>query len=231
MQHDRLRRHQADAPLPQPHPTRGQRTRWPRRTSACVAGVGWVTRTWRGSATARQDTQKASDGWLAGMGIRRQLAALDDLLRRAERVPEVEAVILIGSLASGAADPVSDVDAIVIVGERSFDAAYQQRHAFHADSVPACWDHPFDPSSAVAAHKWIDDGGVLVEVLIATASGPLRVAEPARVVLGDPAVLTRTNRRPPIRREEMTESAHPVESAYDKLKEAVRHASLQPPTA
>ena len=62
------------------------------------------------------------------------------------------------------------------------------------------------------------------------ASGPLRVAEPARVVLGDPAVLTRTTRRPPIRREEMTESAHPVESAYDKLKEAVRHASLQPPT-
>ena len=83
----------------------------------------------------------------------------------------------------------------------------------------------------MTAHKWIDDSGVLVEVLIATASGPLRVAEPARVVLGDPAVLTRTTRRPPITREEMTESAHPVESAYDKLKEAVRHASLQPPTA
>jgi hypothetical protein len=180
----------------------------------------------------RQDTQKASDGWLAGMGIRRQLAALDDLLRRAERVPEVEAVILIGSLASGAADPISDVDAIVIVRESSFDAGRQQRHALHAASVPACWDHPIGPPpSAVAAHKWIDDSGVLVEVLIATASGPLRVAEPARVVLGDPAVLTRTNRRPPIRREEMTESAHPVESAYDMLKEAVRNASLQPPTA
>ena len=180
----------------------------------------------------RQDTQKASDGLLAGMGEpTRQLAALDDLLRRAAKVPEIEAVVLIGSLASGAADSVSDVDAIVIVRESSFDAAYQQRHALHAASVPASWDHPTDPPSDVAAHKWIDDSGVLVEALIATASGPLRVAEPARVVLGDPAVLTRTTRRPPITREEMTESAHPVESAYDKLKDAVRHASLQPPTA
>ena len=165
------------------------------------------------------------------MGITRQLAALDDLLRRAAKVPEIEAVILIGSLASGAADSVSDVDAIVIVRESSFDAGRQQRHALHAASVPACWDHPVGPPSEVAAHKWIDDSGVLVEVLIATTSGPLRVAEPARVVLGDPATLTRTTRRPPITREEMTESAHPVESAYDKLKEAVRHASLQPPTA
>ena len=51
------------------------------------------------------------------MGITRQLAALDDLLRRAAKVPEIEAVVLIGSLASGAADSVSDVDAIVIVRE------------------------------------------------------------------------------------------------------------------
>jgi len=185
----------------------------------------------RGRSCPSQVTQKARDGLLAGMGVTRQLAALDDLLRRAAKVPEVEAVILIGSLASGAADSVSDVDAIVIVGELSFDAAHQQRHAFHAASVPACWDHPIGPPSDVAAHKWIDGSGVLVEVLIATASGPVRVAEPARVVLGDPAVLTRTSRRPPIKREEMTESTHPVESAYDKLKEAVRHASLQPPAA
>ena len=185
----------------------------------------------RGATAPCQDTQKASDGLLAGMGITRQLAALDDLLRRAAKVPEIEAVILIDSLASGAADSVSDVDAIVIVRESSFDAGRQQRHALHAASVPACWDHPVGPPSEVAAHKWIDDSGVLVEVLIATTSGPLRVAEPARVVLGDPATLTRTTRRPPITREQMTDSTHPVESAYDKLKEAVRRASPQPPTA
>lgn len=64
----------------------------------------------RGRSCPSQDTRKARDGLLAGMGITRQLAALDDLLRRAAKVPEVDAVILIGSLASGAADSVSDVE-------------------------------------------------------------------------------------------------------------------------
>jgi hypothetical protein len=83
----------------------------------------------------------------------------------------------------------------------------------------------------VAAHKWFDDTGVLPELLIATASGSLRLADPARVVLGDPAVLTRIHRRPPINRTEMTKSAHPVETTYHNLKEAVRHASREQPTA
>jgi hypothetical protein len=160
---------------------------------------------------------------LAGVGVTRQLAALDELVRRAGHIPEVDAVILIGSLASATADAVSDVDAIVVVQEFSFPAAHQQRHALHAASVPACWDHLTEPPSEVTAHKWIDDSGVLVEVLLATTSGPLRIAEPARVVLGDPAVLSRARRRPPIRREEMTDSTHPIEAAYDQFKESVRH--------
>jgi hypothetical protein len=157
------------------------------------------------------------------MAITRQLAALDDLLRRAGDIPEVEAVILIGSLAAGTADPVSDVDAIVIVRESGFAAAVRQRHALHPASVAACWDQPTQPTTPdPAAHKWFDESGVLVEVLIATAAGPLRVAEPARVVLGDPGTLARTHRRPRISRAEMGGSVHPIEAAYDQLKEAVR---------
>jgi Nucleotidyltransferase domain len=159
------------------------------------------------------------------MAITRQLAALDDLLRRAGDLPDVDAVILIGSLAAGTADPVSDVDAIVIVRESGFGAAVRQRHALHPASVAACWDQPGQPSSDPAAHKWFDQSGVLVEVLIATAAGPLRVAEPATVVLGDPATLARTHRRPPISRAEMGGSVHPIEAAYDRLKEAVRHGA------
>jgi hypothetical protein len=160
------------------------------------------------------------------VAITRQLAALDDLLRRAGDVPEVEAVVLIGSLAAGSADSVSDVDAIVIVRDSGFAAAVDRRHALHPAAVAACWDQPTDPPSDPTAHKWVDESGVLVEVLIATASGRLRVAEPARVVLGDPTTLTRTRRRPPIRRDEMGGGGlHPIESAYDQLKEAVRHAA------
>jgi hypothetical protein len=159
------------------------------------------------------------------MAPTRQLAALDDLLRRARGIPEVEAVILIGSLAAGTADAVSDVDAIVVVRESGFAAAVWRRHALHLASVAACWDQFTGPPSDPAAHKWLDESGVLVEVLIATASGPLRVADPARVVLGDPATLDRTHRRPPIRRAEMGGSVHPIESAYDRLKECVRRAA------
>jgi hypothetical protein len=55
--------------------------------------------------------------FLPGMGVTRRLAALGDLRRRAGKLPEVEAIILIGSVASDTADAVSDVDAIVIVRE------------------------------------------------------------------------------------------------------------------
>jgi hypothetical protein len=168
-------------------------------------------------------------GLLLGVETTRQQAALDELVTRAGQITEVEAVILIGSLAAATADVVSDVDAIVLVRESSFQAAYQRRHALHADPVPACWDHPTDASAEVAAHKWIDGRGVLVEALVATASSPLRVAEPARVVLGDPAVLSRTRRRPPIRRADMTGATHPIEAAYDRFKDAVRHGV--PPNA
>ena len=163
-------------------------------------------------------------GLLLGVEATRQQATLDELVTRAGQIAEVEAVILIGSLAAGTADVVSDVDAIVLVRESSFKAVYRQRHTLHAEAVPACWDHLTDASAEVAAHKWIDGRGVLVETLVATASSPLRVAEPAQVVLGDPAVLSRTRRRPPIRRADMTDATHPIEAAYDRFKEAVRRA-------
>ena len=164
----------------------------------------------------------------------RQLAALDALASRAGRIPGVEAVLLIGSLAAGRADAMSDVDAIVIVDRSSFAAVHRHRHDLHADTVPACWDHPTEPAADpppdVAAHKWIDDNGVLVEVLLGTVAGPLRVAEPARVVLGDPTVLTRVRRRPPVTRLEMTAATHPIEAAYDLLKDAVRRSAHPGPT-
>jgi hypothetical protein len=120
----------------------------------------------------------------------------------------------------------------VIVDRSSFAAVYRQRHGLHAGTVPACWDHPADPPAEVAAHKWIDESGVLVEVLLGTPSGPLRVADPVRVVLGDPAVLTRVHRRPPVSRAEMTGATHPIEAAYDLLKSSVRQTPAQhhPPT-
>ena len=184
----------------------------------------------RGSAVGRM-IQAQSGGLLAGMGITRQLAALDDLLRRATKVPEIEAVVLIGSLASGAADSVSDVDAIVIVGESSFDAAYQQRHA----STPPQFRRAGITRSTHPPMWRRISGSTTAEFWSKCSSRPRpdHCGSPSRPgsYSATRRYSPRTTRRPPITREEMIESAHPVESAYDKLKEAVRHASLQPPTA
>lgn len=179
------------------------------------------------SSRKRPERVEQSLRWLAGGvgSVARQMAVVDDLLRRAGQMPEAEAVILIGSLASGTADAVSDVDAIVVVAESAFAAGWGHRHRLHAASAIACWDQLSDPRSDVAAHKWIDENGVLVEVLLGTASGRMRVGEPARLVLGDPVVLGRMHRRPAIAREEMTRSVHPIEAAYDLLKESVRNAA------
>jgi hypothetical protein len=49
---------------------------------------------------------------LLGVETTRQQAALDELVTRAGQITEVEAVILVGSLAAAMADVVSDVDAI-----------------------------------------------------------------------------------------------------------------------
>jgi predicted nucleotidyltransferase len=150
----------------------------------------------------------------------RQRATLAELLDHAGQLPDVTAVILIGSLAAGTADTMSDVDAIVVVDQSSFAASHRARHCLHR-AVAACWDHPGAQPADLAAHKWIDQRGVMVEVLIGTRRS-LRVAEPARVVLGDPTLLTRMQRRPAIARTDMTVEAHPIEAAYDGLKAAVR---------
>lgn len=162
-------------------------------------------------------------GKIRAVSPARQIAALEDLLLRAGEMRHVRAVILIGSLAAGTADSMSDVDAIVVVNDSSFSTAHRARHALHPSSVAACWDQDGPQPTDVASHKWIDQRGVMVEVLIGTTRS-LRVAEPARVVLGDEVCLERVRRRPAIRRAEMTRAVHPIEAAYDELKAAVRRS-------
>jgi hypothetical protein len=66
---------------------------------------------------------------------------------------------------------------------------------------------------------------VLVECLLATPASGVRLAEPAAVLAGDRGLLDRFPRRPPVTRAEMAAhrvDVHPVERAYDQLKETVR---------
>jgi hypothetical protein len=62
----------------------------------------------------------------------------------------------------------------------------------------------------------------LVECLLAAPTSGVRLAPPYRVVAGDPGLAGRFTARPPIQRAELGQDVHPVERAYDQLKEVLR---------
>jgi len=61
----------------------------------------------------------------------------------------------------------------------------------------------------------------LLDGAILLGSG-VRLASPYRVVTGDPGLAERFTARPPIQRAELGIDVHPVERAYDQLKEVIR---------
>jgi predicted nucleotidyltransferase len=160
---------------------------------------------------------------------------VERLAERIDAAPELEAAFLLGSLARGDADDLSDVDLMVVVREGRFDEAWSQREALHGVDALAAWDD-LDPERAeIGAHKWITRELVLVEVLLATASSGIRLADPFVVVAGDAAVADRVERRPPIAREELrqfadmrieTGRANEIETTYEALVNAVRQAAV-----
>jgi predicted nucleotidyltransferase len=161
----------------------------------------------------------------------RQHGVVKRLAGRINATADLEAAILLGSLARGDADDLSDVDAFVIVREGRFDAAWSERHTLRGDEALASWDDVDPERHEIAAHKWITRDLVLVEVVLATASSGIRLADPFAVVAGDAAVAERIERRPPIERADLrafadkrvaTGRAHEIERAYESLVNAVR---------
>jgi hypothetical protein len=116
---------------------------------------------------------------------------------------------------------------VLVAPEGGFEAAWAARATLRDGPAVVAWDQR-DPGFAQAgAHKWITGELVLVECLLATATSGVRLAEPAVVLAGDPGLLDRFPRRPPITRAEMAAhpaDVHPVERAYDQFKTSVRAA-------
>lgn len=152
---------------------------------------------------------------------KRQLRALDDLAARIAQISSIEGLILVGSLAAGTADALSDVDTIAVTTVTGFATAWAGRHRLHADPVCTCWDVTDPHHPDVGAHKWIDTDGVLVECLLTAPDSGVRLARPAQVITGGPSMITRLPVRDPIVRTEMS-GGHPVEDAYNAFKNAVR---------
>ncbi len=153
----------------------------------------------------------------------RQLQQLALVSERLAAMPEVLGAILVGSLASGTADACSDIDLLVRTPEGRFAAGWERRHDVHGDSALACWDQGPNPGSQVAVHRWVTTDMVMVEALFASPASGARLAKPWRVVVGDQAVADSFEPRPPIDRAEFTrDGAHPVDLAFDDLKNALR---------
>jgi hypothetical protein len=159
----------------------------------------------------------------------RQWPTIEGLARYARaRADTFAAAILVGSFAAGAADPLSDIDLILLAPDDGFAAACALRHELHGGAVLADWDQPREGLPEVAGHNWVTEDLILVETLFATPSSGFRLAEPYVVLAGElPVGVTR---RPPIARSEMTGWPHAVDIAYSTLKHVLRRGPRARPS-
>jgi hypothetical protein len=116
----------------------------------------------------------------------RQEQALAAISERLAGFPGVLGALVVGSLASGAADAASDVDLIVCARPGGFASAWQHRHDLHASGALVCWDDGLQASPQAGVHRWVTPDMVLVEVLFAAPGGGVRLASPWRLIAGNP---------------------------------------------
>jgi transposase-like protein len=151
----------------------------------------------------------------------RQLATLAAVLEHITASSVLDGAILLGSFAHGTPDPASDLDLIVCVHDGDFATAWRQRIALQVTDAMVWWDQHLIPDR-MGTHKWVTNDLVLVECLLAAPDSGVRLAPPYRVVAGAPGLAERFTARPPIQRAELGLDVHPVEHAYDQLKEVIR---------
>ncbi len=149
----------------------------------------------------------------------RQWRALERVLCHVDASPAFAGAVLLGSLARGEGDDLSDVDLLLVAVPDGFEQAWAERTRLHGADVLVAWDEPGE--GGVGGHAWLERDLVMVECLIAAPGAPVRLAEPQRVVVGPDRVLEGIARRPPVGRDEMS-ATHDVDAAYDALKRVVR---------
>src|SRR5262249_48107852 len=151
---------------------------------------------------------------------------------RAGKLPGFGAFILVGSLAGGAPDHMSDVDAIISIDDGEFDAAWGSRGTLHEGRAALAWDRRRDPERKTGEGAWVTHDVIPVECMFAAPAGNAGLGDPHVVLSGDPARVG-TFRRVPELTTAQVEAAvernrladHPgadVMRAYDELARAFR---------
>ncbi len=163
----------------------------------------------------------------------RQQNVLDRLTRRIEASPWLEGAFVIGSLAQGEGDELSDVDVFVVVAEGRFEEAWAARADLEGGEAIFGWDQLEPGRADVGARKWLTRDIVLVECLLTTPSSGAKLAGSYRLLTGPSDLARRLPQSHPIPRRELEEYAqaqreagrtHAIQTAYDGLTRAVRAA-------
>jgi predicted nucleotidyltransferase len=132
------------------------------------------------------------------------------------------AAILLGSLARGGGDSLSDIDLLLVARDGQFDRAWAMRHTWSRGALYT-WDR-MEPGREVAKHAWLTEDLIKVECPVTTVLGGHRLAEPYAVVAGDPSAAKSLPRMGS--RIEQTPSAvgqvDEIELRYGALKTALR---------
>lgn len=151
----------------------------------------------------------------------RQWPTVAGLRDRVTGDPSMLGLVLQGSFAAGVADPVSDVDVMLVAQPGAFDDVWSRRAELTAGSL-AWWEELLLDRPDCGVLVWLNRDLVLVEATL-TTPGHARIAEraPSVVLAGPDDLLERFPRRPPVRRTEMR-FTHPVELALKALQDAVR---------
>jgi len=153
----------------------------------------------------------------------RQQAALAAISRQLAAAADVLGALVVGSLAAGTADAASDIDLIICTRPGRFAEAWARRHDLHATGALVSWDDQRQTATEIAVHRWVTPDLVLVEALFAAAGSGVRLAQPWKLITGEPEASAAFPARPPINRSEMNRAAaHPVDQAFDDLKVALR---------
>jgi hypothetical protein len=132
----------------------------------------------------------------------RQWPTLVDLAGRVQQLPGFEAFVLIGSLAGGSPDLMSDIDSFALVANGSFGAAWDARTTLY-ECAAFAWDLRTDGEPEIGKHAWITYDLVLVECVITSRRGRPKLADPHVVLFGPAESTDAFERIPPIARTEL----------------------------
>lgn len=171
----------------------------------------------------------STDSFPAGTDRLRQWPSVQRLLASVDGSRHWETAVIVGSLASGQADAMSDVDVFILVETGAFAGAWEHRHELHGGSVVACWDTGVD-GVASAGHKWLTCDLVYFDCKVAEPE-EVTLAEPFVVAVGREELLARIETEPLPQKRERTwrcDGPKPVAVAYAELKDAVRSLLRSP---